>query len=283
MPAIIPARLKLQSNELAALFSKPKVFMRRLVDLLENYADRTHRQSQSGTPNPLIASYHVPQPVIRQLVISLRAPVQADQNTAYDICDLLWAHPFLETRTLAAHILGWLHAIPEQRILEKLIAWQSPPLDDRLLHTIIQHGFTHLRKANPEFVMQVAQGWVKSKQSNEQQAGLIALETLIRDSEYENLPSIILAASPFFRKIPLELSSTVQSFLISMVERYPQETTYTLLETLQASDNPDTARLIRQVLSKSRRESNSNSSAGLAADLELSLRKSVRKGKSSEN
>jgi hypothetical protein len=276
MPAVIPARLKLQSEELASLFSQSKIFMRKLVDLLENYADRTHRQSQSGTPNPLIASYHVPQPVIRQLLISLRPSVESAQITALELCDQLWAHPYLETRTLAAYFLGWLTDIQDEQILDKVIAWQSSAFDEKLLRTIILQGFSHLLKTKPDYVMQIAQGWVKSTKIRQQQAGLITLETLVCASDYENLPFILVAASPFFRKCPLELSSTIVALVLCLVEKYPREATYALQESLQASENPDTARLIRQILSSSKPENKIKNEASFSEDLQLSLRQSLR-------
>ena len=56
MPAIQLTRLRLQTAGLAESFANPQAFVRGLHDLLDYYADRTHRPGQSGAPAPLPTS-----------------------------------------------------------------------------------------------------------------------------------------------------------------------------------------------------------------------------------
>jgi len=55
MPAIHPARMKIQVARLGEKIRQPEVFVRELHNLLDFYADRTHRPGQFGEPPPLLA------------------------------------------------------------------------------------------------------------------------------------------------------------------------------------------------------------------------------------
>jgi hypothetical protein len=50
MPAIQPARLKHQTARLAAVFEQPEDFLKALINLLNFYADHTHRAGQIVVP-----------------------------------------------------------------------------------------------------------------------------------------------------------------------------------------------------------------------------------------
>jgi hypothetical protein len=67
MPAIHPARLKIQAAQLVERFSTPHSFVSRLHDLLDFYANRAYRPGQSGEPHPLLTAYNVPRPVLHQV------------------------------------------------------------------------------------------------------------------------------------------------------------------------------------------------------------------------
>jgi len=105
MPAIQPARLKIQAAQLAEKFTDPPAFTLGLNELLEFYADRTYRPGQASDPQPLLKAYNVPTPVLRQVSKELSKFIVANQDAALALCDALWSKPVLEFRLLAAMVL----------------------------------------------------------------------------------------------------------------------------------------------------------------------------------
>src|SRR4030043_489754 len=101
MPAISPAKLKLQTARLAEQYTQPGVFVRELHALLKIYADHSHRPGQSGTPSALIESYNVHPPVLRQINLSMKQIVERDPSGTLELCDALWGESYLEHRLLA--------------------------------------------------------------------------------------------------------------------------------------------------------------------------------------
>jgi len=276
MPAIQPARLKLQVAALSAVFDQPEVFTQQLIDLLEQYADRTQRPGQSGTPNPLLPSFNVPSPVIRQILATIHSNAEEDSQTTLRLSDILWMQPNLECKILSSHLLGWVKSIPTTAIIERISRRIGDTIDDQVIRIIVQHGLAHVRQSDPQAILELAQQWLQSLRLVDQKIGLIALDTLVGDHNFDNLPAIFLMVTPFFRKAPIELRPVLVDFINSLALRSPQETTYLLQENLRATENPDTAWLIRQLLTSTATNTDEFKKVELHEDLKQSLRQALR-------
>jgi len=121
MPAIDLSRLKKQTAQLVDLFGQPVEFLRAHREVLDFYVNRTLR-SQSVAPSSVLPTYRTPTVVLRQIENEL-GPVAGKQPIqALELADALWDEGWLETRLLAAFLLG---RIPpqEERLLARLTAW----------------------------------------------------------------------------------------------------------------------------------------------------------------
>jgi hypothetical protein len=248
MPAINLARLKHQSARLVDLLDQPLEFIHELHALLDFYADRTHRPGQSGEPPPLLQSYKVPKPVLRQIIIELSEQVKWDLDRSLRLVDALWEEPYLEIRTLAAMILGIIPPDPPESILNKVQIWVTPKIDQQLINTVLDYGLVNLRSENPDVLLRQIDRWLSNPDEFYKLVGLRALIPLISSPDYDNLPILFQLLSPFARKAPLNLRPDVVGTFRSLALRSPKETAYFLHQNLEAPENPDTAMLIRQCL-----------------------------------
>jgi hypothetical protein len=248
MPAINLPRLKLQVAELAGLFGHPEAFLHALNDLLDLYADRVHRFGQAGEPPPLIQAYHVPPPMLRQLVQELAPYAAQDASRTLALCDLLWREPMLEPRLLAAMLLGQAPLTEAEAILERVGRWAQPIAEDRLINGLIQHGLSRLSREQPQRLLQQSSKWLASDDTGLERIGLRALLLLVTNPGFENLPAVLHQLTPFVRTSPFPIRADIMDVLIALARRSPKETAYTLRQSLEAPDHPETAWLIRQVI-----------------------------------
>ena len=138
MPAIDLARLRKQTAELADLFDQPAEFLREHREILDHYVNRTLR-SQSVAPSSVLPTYRAPSVVLRHIEnevgpIAERRPIQA-----LELADALWDEGWLETRLLAAYLLG---RIPpqEERLLARLTAWTQAVRDPSVRAALLRPG-----------------------------------------------------------------------------------------------------------------------------------------------
>lgn len=248
MPAIQVARLKIQCAQLAERFSEPPVFTHDLHELLDFYADRTYRPGQAGKPPPLIKSYNVPPPVMRQLLKELIPLANADSKAALTLCDRLWLEPYLEFRLLAASLLGQVSPHPSEDILDRVCNWSGPKTEDRLLQALITTGLARVRRETPDQYLGQLEAWLFSGDILSQQLGLRALLPLVEDEDFENLPVIFQMLTLLVRSAPAALRPDLLEVLRNLAHRSPQEVAFFMRQNLAVPEAPDTPWLIRQIL-----------------------------------
>ena len=249
MPAIQLPRLKIQVAKLAEQFADPVVFCRSLHDLLDFYADQAYRPGQSGNPPPLIAAYHVPPPVLREVIKELTPLTHRTPEAALALSDALWSEPYLEFRLLATSLLGLVSPHPLEPVLGRVRAWARPRTEARLTRDLINTGLTRIRREHPARYLQIAEAWIASPELFSQQLGLQALVPLLGLHEFQDIPLLIKMLTPLIRSAPSPLRPDLIDVIAGLAKRSPQETAYFLRQNLAVkSDNPITAWLIRQSL-----------------------------------
>lgn len=248
MPAIYPERLQTQTANLSELYDQPARFTHTLTDLLELYSNRTHRAGQAGEPPPLLMTYNVPKPVIRQLMVELQPLASEYPEETIQLVYALWAKESLETRQIAAFLLGSIPPDRPEMILGIITSWLTPELEERLISLVLELSLIRIRKENPAALLTKTEGWLGSEKPTEQQIGLKALKSVLVSRESQEFPLFIQIITPFTRKAPLQIRSDILDVLEALAIRSPKETAYLLRQSLNSPNNPDTALLIRKLL-----------------------------------
>ena len=250
MPAIQPARLRQQVALLAEDFDDPPAYTRSLHFLLDFYSDRARRPGKTGRPGPLLIAYNVRSPVLRMLAKELDPLIQENPAGGLDLCDALWAEPYLEFRLLAAMLLGQIPPNPPEEITDRLRGWITTDVELFLIEALLHHGIERLHREQPQAFLRLIESWMESTNTFQQQLGLRALVRLINDPTFENLPVFFRLIQPLCQAAPAALRPDLLDVLSALARRTPQETAYFLRQTLIFPDSPDTPWLIRQSLSK---------------------------------
>jgi hypothetical protein len=248
MPAIQLSRLRLQAAHLRDSFTRPEAFARGLQAMLDFYADRTHRPGQAGEPPPLIPAYHVPPPVLRQVLLELKPLIEKDADHALLLSDTLWAQSNLECCTLAASILGLLPPSQAEKILDRVTSWARALKEEQLLEILLDEGLQNFRREQPDHFLSQVETWLASENPRERSLGLKALKPLIEEGAHENLPSLFRLLTPLAWSIPPALRSDLLEVLRAAARNSPRETTYFLRQTLASPHSLDTPWLARQIL-----------------------------------
>lgn len=247
MPAIQLARLKKQLQELRADWSQPEKFMRRLIGLLEQYADYSIRTGQAAEPATLLPAYKVPGLLIQQIVLGLDDLLAADPSYTLTIAERLWQRGYFEPRLLAIHFLGYSWQETE-RFVDISAAWMAETTDQNLLEAFFDHSVSRLAAQKPQAYLDLAEKWLHDHRPVRMAAGLRALETLIRQPEFENYPRCFRLISPLMQQPSEALRPELSALLAVLGERSPAETTYFYLDLMQGNLSQPTASLIRRGL-----------------------------------
>lgn len=246
MPAIDLARLKKQAAQLADLFGRPDEFIRVLRDTLDFYVNRTLRDEGAVAPSSVLETYRTPPAVLKQIETEVAPLAAARPSEALDLADRLWDEGRLETRMLAASMLG---RIPPQgeRLLARLTAWASQVRDPSVRATLLTTSLARLRKETPERFLKLVGEWLNPERQRLWPHGIQALVPLIRDPEYSNLPPVFELLEHVIAAAPALIQNELVELLDALYEDSPAETVHFVEDVLEQSDNPMAVTTLRRI------------------------------------
>jgi hypothetical protein len=263
MPAIDLAHLKKQAAQLADLFDQPDEFRRHLRETLDFYVNWTLRKVEAVAPMSVLPTYRTPAAVLRHIENELAPLAAQDPAGALELADQLWDEGYLETRLLAAFLLG--HIPPqEEHLLARLTAWTHQVRDPNVRASLLTTSLARLRTETPERFLTLVDEWLHPARRRLWANGLQALIPLVVDPQFENLPLVFRAVTPVLEAAPASLQTEIEKLILAFYQASPAETTYLLHETLANSQSPQTAIAMRRIL------------PGLPPELQTSLRELLR-------
>lgn len=268
MPAIDLARLKKQTARLADLFDQPGGFVRELREVLDYYVNRTLR-SQNVAPSSVLPTYRTPPVVLRHIETELGPLAEQNPLQALELADALWDEGWLETRLLAAFLLG--HIPPqEERLLARLTAWTQQVRDPEVRAALLTTSLTRLRKETPDLFLTLVKEWLHPARQRMWSNGIQALVPLVQSPVFDNLPPVLDIVEPIFKASPAALQYDLQQLLKALYQASPQETIFFLQEIIARAKSPLPAVSLRRM------------SPDLPPDLQASLREILRSQKHKE-
>ncbi len=262
MPAIDLARLRKQTVRLADLFDQPEEFIREHREILDYYVNHTLR-SQVVAPASVLPTYRTPPVVLRQIESELGPLAESKPLQALELADALWDEGWLETRLLAAFLLG---RIPpqEERLLARLTAWTQQVRDPSVRAALLTTSLTRLRKETPDLFLTLVGEWLHPARPRLWSNGLQALLPLISSPDFHNLPAVLDLVEPIVKASPATLQYDLQELLTALYNASPDETVYFIQQILKSTRKSSFAVSLRRMMPE------------LPKELQASLRELVR-------
>ncbi len=248
MPAIQPARLRIQIAALVEHYEQPDIFLNELHNLLGFYANRTQRPGETGRIRYLTPAYDPPSPMLRQLHLQLISHAQVDPQSTLILCDVLWEENWVELKTVAAFLLGQIDPTDAVPIFQRLNSWLSTSLEDRLAADVAELGSFRLRQNSPKLIIDWITESLNQDSTKSKKVAIQLLSNLALHPDYENLPAIFRIFQSLIRKSQPDVRHEILILLLALIERSPNEAAFLLRQNLETSNNPDTGWFIRQTI-----------------------------------
>jgi pimeloyl-ACP methyl ester carboxylesterase len=246
MPAIDLARLRKQANRLADFFFLPDEFMKHLREMLEFYVNHTLRTKENVAPGSNLKTYRTPPAVLTQIENELRAVAEANPESALELADILWDDGALETRLLAAFLLG---RIPpqEERLLPRLTAWTQQIRDADVRSALLSTSLTRMRKETPVQFLNLIREYLHPARLRTWTNGIQALLPMIADATNANFPTILDMVEPIIEEAPSTLQNDLTDLIVALYRASSNETTFLLKHILTTTQNPMTVVTLRRI------------------------------------
>ena len=247
MPAIDIPRLKSQSAVLVEKFDQPAAFLKDLHLIMDMYADRTMREGLMVSPVSILPAYRVPQAVLRQIDMELGALTAAFPDQAMTLTNALWQDGFLDSRLLAASLLGRIKPETPQ-LTERITAWVTSTRDTQLRMALLRNALARLRKDAPDRFLQLMRGWLTLDNPKMWANGIHALIPLLEDQNYENLPPIYNLLSPVIKNMPSIMQNDLADLVNALYRASPVETVHFLRQVVISTSSPQITVSFRRII-----------------------------------
>jgi hypothetical protein len=264
MPAVELSRIKKQADELAGCFAQPASFRRLLLDRLEFYADRVTRQGNMARPAPLIPRYGVPALFLQAVEQALQKPAGESPKEALALAEVLWKETHLEPKLLSASLIGLAARGEPVAAAGYLVRYCVPQESSLVQEALLDRSGVQLREANLQVWFDLVERWVNSEVLSQQLIGFRALQGVIEDRDFENLPVVFRLLTTPIESLSRSTLHDLQILVSALARRTPVETVYLLRQCYNRSENPMLARLIRKCLPE------------FSIDMQASLRKVIQ-------
>lgn len=248
MPSIDLARLRKQALRLSDFFFAPEDFARNLNATLDTYVNYTARARRPASAGSNLPTHRTPSVVMRQIEQEIAPIATAPQNAdaALALADQLWDEGWLETRLLAAFILGRIS--PEEApLIARLTAWTAQVRDPGLRLQLLDASLVRMRKESPDMFLQMLGEWLRPERPRLWSDAIRAAISAIRDPHFGNLPALMAALQSIVRDAPSQIQLDLEALLLALYEASPTETTYFVREVLSSTDDPLTAVAFRRM------------------------------------
>ncbi|MBI5354116.1 MAG: alpha/beta fold hydrolase [Chloroflexi bacterium] len=247
MPAIDLARLRKQANRLVDFFFLPDEFLKHLRDTLEFYVNHTLRTVDNVAPGSNLKTYRTPPAVLTQIENELSATAEANPGFALDLADHLWEEGALETRLIAAFLLG---RIPpqEEHLLPRLSVWTQQVRDPNVRTALMSTSLTRMRKETPVQFLNLIREYLHPARMRTWSNGIQALIPMIADSTHANLPTILDIIEPIIEEAPATLQNELTDLIVALYRTSASETTFMLKHILNHTENPMTTVTVRRIV-----------------------------------
>ncbi len=263
MPAIDLARLRKQASRLADFFFLPEDFIQHLHEMLDFYVNRTVRKPQAIAPGAALQTYRTPAVIIKQIQQELIPLARQNPDAALNLADHLWDETYLETRLLAAFLIGQIPP-QEEHLLARLTAWTQQVNDPNLRAELLDTSLARIRKEAPEMFFDLISEWLEPGRSRLWSNGIQAVISAVSDPKFINLPPLLKLLEPIVEAAPSKLQVEIESLVLALYKSSPTETKYFLRQVLSQSEDPMTAITFRRI------------APSLPADLREELREFIR-------
>ncbi len=246
MPAIDLARLRKQANRLADFFFLPDEFMKHLREMLEFYVNHSLRTKENVAPGSNLITYRTPPAVLTQIENEVRPVAEANPEFALNLADILWDEGALETRLLAAFLLG---RIPpqEERLLPRLTAWTQQVRDADVRSALLSTSLARMRKETPNKFLILIREYLHPARMRTWSNGIQALIPMIADVGNENLPPIFDIVEPIIEEAPSTLQNDLAELVVALYRASASETSFMLKHVLTNTQNPMTVITLRRI------------------------------------
>ncbi|MGB9669438.1 MAG: DNA alkylation repair protein, partial [Anaerolineales bacterium] len=223
-------------------------FILHLQRLLEDYTDHAYRPGTESVLPSLLASYHVPAPLLRELDKKLSVISKKNPQQALRLAEALWGINYSEFKLTAISILSAIPISESSSVFRLLEKWISNCKNQNLLKQIRESMIDQFLPTEPTKLMDKIQEWLKQDNLTLKKFGYQVLSQSIEKYPFDYLPAIYKIIQPSLYETSATFKNEILDIYTELTKRSPKEVAYLLRSAYQSKPHPNIKRIIRSTI-----------------------------------
>lgn len=248
MPAIHIDRLIQQIQTIFEPESPAPIFCENFRSLVEAHANLAYRAGVEIQRKSFMPKLHLAPIVLHHLQLQFSKLARTKPELALEYADQLWLEDLHEARFFSAVILGTLPVAYNNEIIERFVAWGSKTSDIEIHQVLFKYGTQNIIQSSSTKWLDTIQGWVDSAIVAQAITAIYALQTLIKDPTFINLPKVFSILTPLFSMKNRKIISGLTLLVDDLALTNPIETSHYLSNLLLTSSSSTPKQIIRKSL-----------------------------------
>jgi len=209
MPIDVSA-LRTRASAVAARLDEPQACAVEIRRLFRDLADHSRRLNQRPVGGRLDEQLRTPAPVIHEMAVALRVPVQQNPASAVALANALWSAGSREERRLASDILGFLATGSPDEALQQLETLLPRCDGAEIVDSLVLGAFKPLLLRDPGQALAVARRWALQRNKWLRRAAALSVYTLAQEARWDDLPGMF----EILRKLATDSDPTVRPAVV---------------------------------------------------------------------
>ncbi|MBW6473627.1 MAG: DNA alkylation repair protein [Anaerolineaceae bacterium] len=243
MPAIHIDRLIQQIQTIFEPESPGPIFRENFRSLLEVHANLAYRPGVEIQRKSFVPKLHLAPIVMHHLQQQFSSLAKTKPELALEYADQLWIEDLYEARFFSAVILGSLPIHYNHEVIERFVAWGSKISEKEIHQVLFKYGTQNIKQSSATKWLDTIQSWVDSNAVPQAITAIYALQTLINDPSFLNLPKVFRILTPLFSMNNRRITTGLTLLIDDLALISPIETSH-YLSNLLLSTSYSTPKLI---------------------------------------
>jgi len=248
MPATHIDRLIQQIQTIFEPESPGPIFRENFRSLLEVHANLAYRPGVEIERKSLVPKLHLAPIVMHHLQQQFSSLAKTKPELALEYADQLWLEDLYEARFFSAVILGALPVAYNRDIIDRFVAWGSKTSDKEIHQVLFKYGTQNIKQSSSTNWLDTIQSWVDSTSVPQAITAIYALQTIINDPAFINLPKVFSIVTPLFSMNNRKITTVLTLLVDDLALTNPTETSHYLTNLLLSSSYPSPKQIIRKTL-----------------------------------
>jgi len=248
MPPVQLSRLRPQVNALMSHYGDEACFIKTLRLIFEQYTEKQNPTNAWMRIDPGIPAYFTSPVVMNELESALEVLAKTRPQACIPLAEAMWQMTQYEPKKLAVFLLAHLGGDYREEFIRHVRDWYTAGISEALVGEIIQQSSLRLEILSSREWLNLLESWLLSEDKRTQKIGLRAVQNMMDNRAFQNLPVVFTLITPLYSDPRITLQKDLTELTRKLAERSQPETASFLISMIELNQKDSVAALVRKLL-----------------------------------